>query len=323
MKIVIGLSSAVGAFSVKARHIERLRAGFPGADVVSTVDEDGLAAALPGASVYWGWTLPPELLDAAPSLRWVATPAAGLDWIMSDRLAASGITVTNSHFHGKIMAESVLGMLLHFTRQLGRCRALQETVAWCRSEIEPGLSTLRGKTVSVIGFGPLGGHTARLLDAFGVRVIGVNRSLRNDTGVSVEMRSINDLHAVLGESDHVVLTLPGTPETEGLFSDREFAVMRPGACLVNVGRGSCIDEEALLRALDSGRLLGAALDVFAVEPLPMESPLRRHPDVLVTPHASAISGEYMDLALEEFLENLRRFAEGAPLVNVVGGGECG
>lgn len=319
VRVVVGLQSPVCAFTIQDRQLARLRECFPQVEVVSAATNEELAAALPHAAVYWGWSLPGRLLAAAPALRWVATPAAGLDWIGSPELAASGIPLTNSHFHGRIIAESVAGMLLHFTRQLGTCARLQTAVPWCREAIAPHLTTLQGKTAAIIGFGPLGGHVARLLAAFGMRLVGINRSRRNDSGVAVAMHTMNELPEVLAASDHVILTLPGTEETRGLFSDREFALMKPGACLVNVGRGSCIDEAALCRALTAGRLLGAGLDVFTEEPLSMASPLRALPNVLITPHSSAMAPEYMDLALEEFMGNLRRFLAGEPLENSVAG----
>ncbi|WP_298267580.1 NAD(P)-dependent oxidoreductase, partial [Geobacter sp.] len=161
--------------------------------------------------------------------------------------------------------------------------------------------------VLIVGFGALGRSVAELLKTFGASVTGVKRNVKGFAAGSVVDRVIpfDRLEEELPHADHVVLLLPGGEETDGLITARHFNAMKPGACLYNLGRGNCYREEDLLYALNDGPLAGAGLDVFAEEPLAPGSPLWDRPDVLITPHSSAISREYIDLFMEEWLGTLR------------------
>jgi phosphoglycerate dehydrogenase-like enzyme len=175
----------------------------------------------------------------------------------------------------------------------------------------------RGRTLGVVGLGAVGREVARLASAAGMRVVATRRSpdAAPVPGVA-RVYPPGELRRLLAESDDVALTVPGTPETAGLLGEAELRAMRPGAVLVNVARGSVVDEPALIRALRDGHLGGAALDVFATEPLPADSPLWDLPSVLVTPHSMSTSRGENDLVLDVFCDNLRRYLAGQPLHHV-------
>jgi phosphoglycerate dehydrogenase-like enzyme len=226
----------------------------------------------------------------------VATPAAGREKLELD--PSGRVRTVHGHFHGKIMAESLLAMLLFFSRRLDASVEDRRARRYAR---EPYSSTRRlaGQTALIIGYGPLGRECARLLSALGMRVIGVKRRADVEPAPAEAVYAVERLPALLPDADHVILTLPGDTGTQHLLSDAEFLLMRPTCCVYNLGRGNAIDEAALLRALSTGKLARAFLDVFEREPLPLDSPLWDAPNLALLPHASAISAEYLDLWFEE------------------------
>jgi phosphoglycerate dehydrogenase-like enzyme len=209
-------------------------------------------------------------------------------------------------FHGRIMRESLLSMMLHFNRKIGTSLADQANTTWGRLDYS-GCTGLFNQRVVIVGYGSLGRSMAELLKAFGAGVTGVRRTLTADEGDRHVDRIIpfDRLEEELPDADHVVLVLPGGSDTDGIFTAQHFNVMKPGAYLYNLGRGNCYREADLLQALKNGPLAGAGLDVFAEEPLLATSPLWKQPNVLLTPHSSAISREYIDLFIQEWLETLR------------------
>ncbi|MCS7173578.1 MAG: D-2-hydroxyacid dehydrogenase [Armatimonadetes bacterium] len=264
------------------------------------------------AEVWVGWDLPEEALERADRLRWVHSTAAGVENLLP-KLAGRGLLLTNSRgIHAIPMAEHVLGCLLVFARNLHLAFRHQLHRRW---QPEPG-GELWGATVGILGLGAIGQEVARRCRAFGARIVGLRRVPAPVPGVE-EVYGPEGLETVLRVSDYVVLALPLTPQTRGLLGARELGWMRPGAVLVNVGRGALVDERALVEALRAGRLRGAALDVFETEPLPPDHPLWDLPNVLITPHISGNSPRYMDRAIPLFCENLRRYLRGEGLRNVV------
>jgi phosphoglycerate dehydrogenase-like enzyme len=199
------------------------------------------------------------------------------------------------------MRESLLSMMLYFNRQLGWSLNDQRHKTWGRLDYN-NCAALFQQKVLIIGFGSLGKSIAELLKAFGSKVTGVKRDMT--TGGSApnadRMITYDMMYGELPNADHVVLLLPGGSDTDGIFTAGHFKSMKPGACLYNLGRGNCYREEDLLSALQNGTLAGVGLDVFAKEPLPATSPLWEQPNVLITPHSSAISQEYIDLFIEEW-----------------------
>lgn len=251
-------------------------------------------------------------------LRWVQGTAAGTgEQLKAAALTAEElerVTVTSaSGVHVGPLAEFCLLGLLYFTKGVPRLRADQQAHHWDHYPV----GELRGGTVLVLGLGAIGTEVARLAKAFGMHTIGINRRAVSDSPHVDEVYSSGDLHDVLARADAVVVTLPLTEETRGLLDAKAIARVKPGAILVNVGRGGVIDEPALVQALRGHRLGGAALEVLATEPLPTDSPLWDLPGVLISPHTAALSVHENERIAELFGENLRRYLAGEELLSRV------
>ncbi len=253
------------------------------------------------------------LVTRAQSLRWFASPAAGFDNPVFAELVRRGVRLTTSHVGDVPIAEYVARAVLDHVQQAWRWRIGQEAVAW---RVHPRHGEVLGSTWLVYGVGSIGSAVARLGRALGAHVLGVRRSPTGTEPVD-EMLAPAAAAGHLGRADVVVLTAPSTPATRGLVDAAFLASMRPGALLVNIARGDLVDEAALLAALDAGTPGAAVLDVTAVEPLPADSPLWRHPCVTITPHASGRTTGRLARGADELLENLRRWQGGAPLLHEV------
>ena len=254
-----------------------------------------------------------------PHLQWVHCMAAGA----GGAVKASGLdqetlqkfkVTTSAGVHALPLAEfAALGILNGFKRS---AELAQDQAAKVWPELRTPTRLVSGSTLVVAGLGEIGLETARIARALGMKVSGTKRTVEPIEGI--DQVSDNDgLVGLLANADAVVNTLPGTRYTEGLFNRDVFSAMRPGTVFVNVGRGTVVDEEALLEALDNGQVSYACLDVFAVEPLPRESPLWNHPRVMVSPHTSALSAAENRLIAERFAGNLRIFLDGGDLPHLV------
>lgn len=227
-------------------------------------------------------------------------------------LVDTQVVVTNAAgLHATPLAEFVVFAMLYFARRWPRMVAEQRAHHWERCAID----TLERKTLGIIGLGQVGRAVARLAKPFGMRVIGTRRS-GAESGVD-QVYPADQVATVLEQSDYVVLSVPQTSETIGLVGTRELAVLKPGAVLINIARGTIVDESALTEALRSGRLAGAALDVFTREPLPADSPLWDMPNVLVTPHSMSTACDENERLTDLFCDNLRRYLKGEPLRNQI------
>ena len=235
--------------------------------------------------------IPPALFDTAPRLRAVVRHGAGLDMIPVDVASRHGVAVANvPAVNAQSVAEYAVAQMLALARRLPAIDAALHRAGWPAARaLADGASELQGKTLVVVGLGAIGQALARICTlGFGMQVIGVRRTPRTDG----DIREL-PLDDALPLADYLVLACPLTPETRGLLDARRFQLLKPGARLVNVARGPVLDEDALLHALRSGRLAGAALDVFATQPLPAESPLLQLPQVLATPHLAGLTDEAM------------------------------
>ncbi|RII31173.1 MAG: D-2-hydroxyacid dehydrogenase [Geobacter sp.] len=301
--LLIHLQHKVDAFAFKPRHLEQLRRALPDTRITIAGDQHDFMARLPEADCALVWGFKAEWYGCAPKLKMLFTPAAGRDWVESD--PAQRVKTFYGSFHGRIMRESLLSMMLYFNRRIGASLDDQKNRSWGRLGYSSCVALFR-QHVLIVGFGSLGRSMAELLKAFGAKVTGVKRTLTGGeiTPCVDRLVTFDMVEEELPHADHVVLLLPGGAETDGLITARHFTAMKPGAFLYNLGRGNCYRQEDLLHALNNGSLAGAGLDVFAEEPLPLDSPLWHHPRVLITPHASAISREYIDLFIEEFLDTV-------------------
>lgn len=281
-----------------------------------TLDE--LRVGLPAAQVLLGWDFRAQDLERAwvyaGSLRWVHWGGAGVDALLFPALVASGVSVTNARgVFDEPMAEYVLGLIIAMAKDFPGTLAAQRERRWHYRVSE----RVAGRRALVVGSGSIGRAIARVLRAAGLEVAGVGRRERSGDADFGHVHAIADLDGLLPDADYVVLITPLTESTRGLFDAVRFAAMKPSARFVNVGRGALVDEEALLAALEAGSIAGAALDVFQREPLPADSPLWSAPNLIVSPHMSGDAEDYRTRVAEQFIDNLRRFAAGRPLNNLV------
>jgi len=261
-----------------------------------------------------------DLPELAPKVRWIQATSAGIGQLVKrmgyDTRMPETVFTTASGVHAGPLAEFCLMVVLAFHKGLPRMLRDQQRKHWERY----AGTDLAGRTVVVIGIGSIGREVARVLKALGMITIGVARTLPppdEPPSALDEIHPVGELHAVLPRAEHLVLSAPHTPDTEGMIGAEQLALLPEGAILINVGRGALVDEPALVRALESGRLGGAGLDVFVEEPLPPDSPLWSMPNVLVSPHSASTSDRENGRITDLFCENLRRYLDGRPLINVL------
>lgn len=291
---------------------EKIRSAIPGVDATVFHDPKDATAAIRDADAAYG-TVPPELLAEAGSLRWIAAARAGLGgaWFY-EALVESDVVVTNVRgIYNDHLAAHALGFLLAFAR---RFDAYLPQQTWRPG---PPMLDLASMTALIVGVGGAGAETARLCAALGLCVLGADPRTETPPPGVADLFAPQDLPDRIGEADFVILIAPETPETRGLFDANLFARMKAGAYFINVGRGVCVETDALIAALKTGHIAGAGLDVADEEPLPDGSPLWRMPNALITPHIAVRGAPYAAKAEAILLENCRRFAAGEPLLNVV------
>lgn len=254
-----------------------------------------------------------RLLAELPRLRWVHTISVGVEHVIFPGLAESDVILTNASGVFDIpIAETVLTYMLMVVKRMPEFLAQQRARRWQKQE----LRELRGMTVGIVGLGSIGSEIARLCRPLGMRVLGLRRG-GQPSHVADEVLPPERLSELLARSDFVVIAAPLTAETRGLIGAAELAAMKPDAWLINIARGPIVDEAALIEALQARRIGGACLDVFDEEPLPENHPLWGLDNVILTPHNSWSSPYIEERSIGLFLENLRRYVNGEPLLNVV------
>ncbi len=333
-RLVVDLSSHRPVWRPPDSFVQALRAAGGDAWCVTAVatpsDSDGdgaggsreAVAVAAGAEVYIGWGIPEAVLAAGRgTLRWVHTAAAGVAGSLTPALRASGAIFTNSAgVHGEPIAEWVVASLLYFFRGMDVSRVAQDARRWAKDEftaLPHFLRELAGSRVAVYGLGGIGRAVAHRLAALGAEVRAVRRrpALGGLPGISAVGPGQADW--ALEGAAALIVSAPLTEHTKAAIGARQLALLANGAVLVNVSRGQVVDQAALLAALDSGKLRGAALDVFDKEPLPPDQPLWPHPRVLVHPHSAAVSPLFWARQQALVLDNWTRYREGRELLNVV------
>ena len=315
----IGLSPILSA-RYKTEHLARIAAAAPGSRIV-TVSLEGLADGdLSDVEVLLRGPMPQgifdRLLSRCPRLMWVHSATAGVERVLTPAALERGIAITNARgVFSDPIAEYVLMMILAVSRRLPLLLELQRERTW---------QPLEGRemadiTVGIVGLGSIGRRVAELALTFGSRVIATRRrpDAPDELAGRIEILPPEQLAELMSQSDFIVLALPLTSGTEGMFDGPLLAHAKPGAWLINVARGALIDDRALMRAVTDGHLGGAVLDAFRYEPLPTESALYSAPNVIVTPHTSWSSGRVLDRSISLFCDNLERFRKGEPLHNLV------
>jgi phosphoglycerate dehydrogenase-like enzyme len=283
-------------------------------------DPEAINATAPEADIVLYATMNSSLLTAAlPFARrtqWIHSLWTGVEGILGPEMLQHPAPLTNGRgvFRWPL-ADWVAAVMLHFAFDLGRVIRQQQHGVW-----QPFISTsLQGRTLGIVGYGEIGSAAAVRARVFGMRIAALRRRrelFEGDTLVDDFFES-KDLKSMLAVSDYVLVALPLTPDTRGLLGEGEIALMKPSSVLINVGRGPVIDESALVSALESGALRGAALDVFTVEPVPSGHPFWTMPNVLLSPHTADHVEGFLIPAFECFMENLKRFLSGLPLSNIV------
>jgi len=327
--VVVNLEVDHPAWSLPKELFAQLIEDFPQVDFHWNQRREDYFRQVNRADVIWSWSISRDIFALAQELKWFHAQAVGMRHTLFDELVKSRIIVTNaSGVSAATIAEHTLAMVLAFTRQLPAMLGFQEQHHFAQREMwdfwreSAELSTY---TFGLVGFGSVGQELARLLHAFGARVLAYRRR-RRSSRLAERVFTGDEIGAMLAQCDFVVSSLPGTEATHHFFDDARFHAMKRGAYFVNVGRGWTVDEPALLRALgwnererkwESGWLVGAALDVFAEEPLPASSPLWDAPRIIISPHIAALSPNFWRRSVGLFRRNLRHYLAGEKLENRV------
>jgi D-2-hydroxyacid dehydrogenase (NADP+) len=300
---------------------EAIRRRWPDMRVVHLPTYDRLPEELPDTDIFVGYSLRPQQLLDAKKLKWIHSTAAGVAQLMYPELRESKLLVTNpSGIFSVPMAEHTMGLLLALARNFPDSVRHQDRANWGQQDLwdkPKHLTEINGQVLLIVGYGSIGRELARRARAFDMRVWGVTRSGKGDSTLAEKIVPAPQLENVLPEADYVVLAAPETPETQQLMGASQIAKMKPGARLINVARGSLLDEAALVRALENGALGGAALDVTGKEPLLPESPLWKAPNLLITPHTSGVSDRLWHRQTALLLDLLERWFDGRDLFNQV------
>jgi len=308
-------------WTLSSRYVEELKSDFPDLRFLSPRDQDEADAQLPEAEIVFGWAVTRKNFARAERLRWIQVTAAGVGHQLFPALVESEVVLTNGRgIHAVAIAEHTLGVMLAFVRKLHLARDAQHERRWAQLPIwsdSPPIGELGGTKLGLVGFGAIGHALAERAAALGIEVVAVRRHPARDPKPAAAQWGTERLPELLERSDWIVLAAALTKETKGLIDAAALARMKPSAILINVGRGSLVDQEALVQALTSGRIAGAGLDVTDPEPLPPDHPLWTLPQVILTPHVSGFGPRYWERATDLFRRNLRAYLAGEPLVNVV------
>ncbi len=322
MIILVGVISPAPIWVLPKSFVDRLRADFPHHSFLEAWDREAIRRQLPDADVAFTPFIDRDVFPSAARLRWIQSPAVGVGSLMFPELLASPVVVTSARgIRARSIAEHVIGVTIALARRLPLALRAQQAHHWAQGELEgpqSGVRALDGMRMGIVGLGSIGMEIVKRAAPFGIRVSAIRRRPQNPPPPGVDHVFAPDrLAEVLESSDIVVLAVPHTPETKQIIGAHELERMKPGAILINIARGKLIDDEAVVQALRSGKLGGAALDVFTREPLEPESPYWDLPNVIVTPHTSGAMQDYWTPLVQLFADNLRRFERGEPLLNVV------
>jgi phosphoglycerate dehydrogenase-like enzyme len=288
----------------------------PGLEAINCHSEQEALDALGEAEAFCG-EITPEMLAVAPRLRWVQAPRIGLEHYMFPALAQSDVVLTNVRgIYSDVVADHAMSLVLCLARELHLYARQQRAHAWQKDAPRIDLSH---STMGIVGLGGIGVEVARRAAGFGMRVVAVDPRRTDVPEGVVELWRPDRLADLLAASDFVVICAPHTPETEGMIRAEQLGRMKRTAYLVNVGRGAIVDLADLTEALRAGVIAGAGLDVFEVEPLPSDHPLWDLPNVVITPHAASLCpNDKVDARRwQTIVDNIRRFAAGEPLQNIV------
>ena len=319
MNIVVSINDPP-AWVIPLAEVDRIASTLSGDTVTHAPAPDDRRRAFADADVLLTTTISAEEFALARRVKWIHSTAVGVARLLLPAIVDSDVVVSNSRgVHSEAIAEHALALFLALRRRLHVAAARQRDRQWAQLELaavsEPPLTET---TVVVVGLGTIGARLSDLLAAIGVRVIGVRKRIEQPAPPTVaEVVAVERLRDVLPAADAVVLAIPRTHDNRVLIGEPELALMKPTSVIINIARGQLLDEEAFIAALESGRLAGAGLDAFQREPLPAAHPFWSMPNVLMTPHTAAFSGDYWAPVVDVFLDNVARYRAGQPLRNLV------
>ena len=300
---------------------DRLRKEFTEFEVVR-IANDAVVEKLPDTEIVFTFSLSPEQLGIARNLRWIHSPAAAVHQFLFSEFVNSDVILTNAReVHGAVVAEQVTAMIFAMAKRIPQATRFQQQRIWGQEniwELDGGPREIAGATLGLVGLGSIGRNVARHAAGLGMRVIAVRQHVDGPKPESVhEVLPTSRINEMLSAADYIVLAAPVTPATQHMIGREQLAKMKSGAFLINVGRGSLIDEPALIETLRKRKIGGAALDVFDREPLPVESPFWDLDNLLIMPHTAGMTAKLWDRHYTLFSENLRRYLSGQPLLGLV------
>lgn len=318
-KLLICVRSVFSEWNAKPLLAETIRKRWPQMKVVLSPDYGRVAPEIPDADIFVGSILKPPEFSLGKKLKWVHSTSAGVGQLLYPELRNSGVIVTNaSGVFSVPMAEHTVGLLLALTRNFPDAVRQQDREVWSQQQLwdkPQHLSEVNGAVILIVGYGSIGREIGKRARALDMRVWGVTRSGKGDGAHAEKIIPATELRNALPEADFIVLCAPATADTQTLIGAEQLQQMKRGARIVNLGRGSLLDESALLAALENGTLSGAALDVTEAEPLPASSPLWHAPNLFITPHTSALSDRLWHRETALLMDLLQRWFDGRELLN--------
>ena len=320
-KLLLCVKHPFSEWCAKPEVADAVRARWPQMRVVYLPDYSRVLEELPDTHIFVGASLRVDQFAHATKLQWIHSTAAGVSQLMYPELRGSGVIVTNpSGIFSVPMAEHTMGMMLALARNFSDTVRYQDAAKWAQQDLwnkPQRLTELNGSVLLIVGYGSIGRELAKRAQAFGMRVWGVTRSGKGNATHAEKILPVAQLREALPHADYVVIAAPETAETKQLFGKEQIARMKRGARLINIARGSLLDESALIAALQSGALSGAALDVASTEPLPTDSPLWKATNLFLTPHISGVSDRLWQRETELLLRLLDQWFAGKNLSNRV------
>ena len=305
--------SVIHVYGLSAEAVQKFESVLPGRKIRALNNKADLAASIAEIEVIFVFRPPREVWSGARRLRLIQTIGAGVDTLLPASDLPAEVRITNARgIHGAQMSEHALAMMLAFAKQLPQVLVNQRMKRW--QWFAP--LSLEGKTCSILGMGTIGRLVAERAKQFGMRVIGLQRQPKAFKHAD-EVLPPEQLQRAVQQADYLVVILPKTPRTLHLLDAKVLADLRLDAVLINMARGGIVDETAVANMLREGRLRGAALDVFAEEPLPESSDLWMVPNLIITPHVAGLVPDYLDRILKIFIDNLKRLEDGKPLINEI------
>ena len=294
----------VQAWNFLPSHRKLLEDSVPGLNISICLNLKEFLDRLPEAEIVIVWFFKNDWLEKAINLELIVTPAAGRDWV---NLETSKIKVSYGRFHGPMIAESILGAVFYFLKAFHFSKKMQLQKKWARTKISERLGSLKGSRMTILGFGNIGLCVGKFLKPYGCVITGIKRTLVKGPGYFEDgdrVLMVDKISEVLATTDHLVLVLPGGVETQGLLTYELLSKLPANSYVYNVGRGNVYEEQDLVAILQEDKIAGAYLDVFDAEPLSEKSLLWQLDNVLIQPHISAASPQYLELFIEELAEKI-------------------